>query len=89
MDIINEPPYAPHAHGRPCFVTRTREALFNVHEVARRRLFLTAHGPPYQVRDLVMYTTTPPLSVCNKLYRPWDGPYIIRMILNDATCKTR
>ncbi|VUZ49359.1 unnamed protein product [Hymenolepis diminuta] len=99
-DVINEPPHAPGAHGRPCFVTETREALYNAHEVARHRLSLahkhqkdyydrTAHGLPYQVGDLVMYKTMPPLSACSKFYHPWDGPYVISKILNNASCKIR
>ncbi|VUZ56485.1 unnamed protein product [Hymenolepis diminuta] len=97
-DITNEPPHALHAVGRPCFATQTREALYEAHEVARRRLGLahkhqkdyydkTAHGLPYQAGDLVMYKTMPPLSANNKFYRPWDGPFIISSILNDASCR--
>ncbi|VDL64212.1 unnamed protein product [Hymenolepis diminuta] len=39
-DVINEPPHAPRAPGRPCFISQTREALYNAHEVARHRLSL-------------------------------------------------
>uniref|UniRef100_A0A0R3SNN9 Tick transposon n=1 Tax=Hymenolepis diminuta TaxID=6216 RepID=A0A0R3SNN9_HYMDI len=99
-DVINEPPHAPHALDHPYFLTQTREALYDAHEVARRRLGLahkhqkdyydrTAHGLPYQAGDLVMYKTMPPLSANSKFYRPWEGPFIITTILNDATCRIR
>ena len=76
------------------------QPIFRAHEAARTRLALAhkhqkdyydkkAHSLPFQVSDLVMYKTTPPLSACNKFYRPWEGPFEIIAILNEAACKIR
>ena len=99
-DIINEPPNWPSNDKKVGYEMQTREAIFRAHEAARTRLALAhkhqkdyydkkAHSLPFQVGDLVMYKTTPPLSACNKFYRPWEGPFEIIAILNEAACKIR
>ena len=99
-DVLFAPPREWGIQRKKPYPHAIREHLWRAHCNARHKLHLShkyqkdyydkqVHGAPLVEGDKVWYTDTPLSGDSEKFNRPWQGPYVVIRVLNEATVKIK